>query len=96
MSPLGGLQWNWSQVGSTWPSDLRVGPPKNDLKLNVFQKWRLGGLQTRFWKPQGSILEGLGMIFSNVRIFLASFFALTGVLGASKLDFGGSQPLTTK
>ena len=32
------------------------------LKLSVLKKIRLGGLQARFWRPQGSILEGLGMI----------------------------------
>ena len=34
------------------------------LKLSVLKKWRLGGLQGRIWKPQGSILEGLGTIFA--------------------------------
>ena len=33
------------------------------LKLNVFYKLRLGGLQAPFWRLQGSILEGLEMIF---------------------------------
>ena len=35
------------------------------LKLNVSKKLRLGGLQARFWRPQGSILEGLGTIFAR-------------------------------
>ena len=35
------------------------------LKLNVIEKLRLGGLQARFWRPQGSILEGLGIFFSR-------------------------------
>ena len=29
----------------------------------------LGGLQARFWRPQGSILEGLGTIFRDFREF---------------------------
>ena len=33
------------------------------LKLDVLKKLRLGGLQARFWRPQASILEGLGLIF---------------------------------
>ena len=32
------------------------------LKLEVFQKWCLGGLQPRFWRPRNSILEALGWI----------------------------------
>ena len=35
------------------------------LKLNVFYKLRLGGLQAPFWRLQGSILEGLETIFLN-------------------------------
>ena len=35
---------------------------------------RFGGLQVRFWTPQGSILEGLGLIFSN---FLHCFFQVS-------------------
>ena len=33
------------------------------MKLDVFKKCCLGGLQTRFQRPQGSILKGLGSIF---------------------------------
>ena len=33
------------------------------LKLNVFKRWRLGGLRARFWRSRASILEGLGSIF---------------------------------
>ena len=32
----------------------------SDLKLDIFLKWRLGGLQARFWRPQASLLEGFG------------------------------------
>ena len=49
-----------------WPPDLRDLAPKNDLKLDVFKKWRLGGFQTRFWRPRGSILDSLGSIFSKI------------------------------
>ena len=37
----------------------------NLLKLNVFLKWRLGGLRARFWRSQSSFLEGLGSIFQG-------------------------------
>ena len=36
-----------------------------DLKLDVFTKWRLGGLRARFWRPRASILEGPGLIFEG-------------------------------
>ena len=35
------------------------------LKLNVFYKLRLGGLQAPFWRLQGSILEPLGLDFGR-------------------------------
>ena len=37
----------------------------NLLKLSVCSKWRLGALQARFWRPQASILEAKGSIFSR-------------------------------
>ena len=48
-----------------WPQKTSVPALLKRLKLSVFQKWRLGGLQARFWRPQGSILEGLGTIFAR-------------------------------
>ena len=47
----------------------------NLLKLKVFKKGCLGGLQARFWRPQSSIWEGLGSIFQG-------FGALKRCLGA--------------
>ena len=38
------------------------------LKINFFKKWRLGGLQARFWRPRASILEGLGSIFPRFSV----------------------------
>ena len=56
----------WSQVGSR-PEDAASKSLKGFffgcLKLNVCYKLRLGGLQAPFWRLQGSILEGLEMIF---------------------------------
>ena len=46
----------------------------SSLKLDVFKKWRLGGLQARFWRPQGSILEPLGLDFGRFRRVLGSIF----------------------
>ena len=32
------------------------------LKLKIYFKTRFGGLRARLWRPQGSILKGLGML----------------------------------
>ena len=48
-----------------WPPDLKDVNSKSLLKLDVLKEWRLGGLLARFWRPQDSILEGLGWIFSR-------------------------------
>ena len=53
----------WSQVGHFGLKTLGTVLPKSVLKLDVFYKLRLGGLQAPFWRLQGSILEGLEMIF---------------------------------
>ena len=62
--------------GGSWASKMEpswlLKPPKivgeqlfDDLKLDVFTKWRLGGLRARFWRPRASILEGPGLIFEG-------------------------------
>ena len=53
----------WSQVGHFSFKTLGMVLPKSVLKLDVFYKLRLGGLQAPFWRLQGSILEGLETIF---------------------------------
>ena len=52
----------WSQVGQK-TTKITKGFFFGCLKLNVFYKLRLGGLQAPFWRLQGSILEGLETIF---------------------------------
>ncbi len=55
----------------SWPKIAKIRvrtPPLSDLKLNLFSKWRLGGLQARFWRPQGSILEPPGLDFGASRL----------------------------
>ena len=70
-------------LGGSWASKMEPSWPKrpgkivgtallDPLKLKVFQKWRLGGLRarfwrprTRFWRPRNSIWEGSGTIFSR-------------------------------
>ena len=76
-SPFGldfGGSWA-SKMEPSWPKRLRKidAPAQLDpLKLKVFQKWRLGGLRARFWRPRtwfwrswNSIWEGSGTIFSR-------------------------------
>ena len=55
-----------------WPGKTIETAQLDPLKLKVFQKWRLGGLRarfwrprTRFWRPRNSIWEGSGTIFSR-------------------------------
>ena len=61
-------------LGGSWASKMEPCWLKNSkieirtaffgcLKLNVFYKLRLGGLQAPFWRLQVSILEGLETIF---------------------------------
>ena len=52
--------WNWL----FWPQKIVASAHLKRLKLSVLYKCRLGGLQAPFWRPQGSILEGLGAIFA--------------------------------
>ena len=70
-------------LGGPWASKMEPSslfwPPETSeqlffypLKLKVFKKWRLGGLQARFWRPRGSILEGLGAIFRDFRWFFGT------------------------
>ena len=47
-----------------WPQKIVASAHLKRLKLSVLYKCRLGGLQAPFWRPQGSILEGLGAIFA--------------------------------
>ena len=49
-----------SQVGSVGLQNLRIVPPKSPLKLDVWQKWRLGGFRARFGGPRASIFKGFG------------------------------------
>ena len=52
-----------------WPLKTSGTALLKHLKLSVLSKVRLGRLRARLWKPQGSVLEGLGTIvsrFSNV------------------------------
>ena len=82
-----------------WPQNLIGGALLNDLKLNIFEKWRLGGLRARFWRPQGSILEGPSSIFQGFGTALLeppkSLRKLdvlkNKVLEGSGLDFGGPR-----
>ena len=62
-SPPGGVQWNWSQVGSKWLPDMEMRPSKSFLKLDVFQNGVLegsrldfGGSGPRFWRLWALIL----------------------------------------
>ena len=55
------------------PKNYDAAPPLHDLKLSVFNKWRLGGLPARFWRPRtrflrprGSILEVLERFFRDL------------------------------
>ena len=69
----------------SWPKIAKIRvrtPPLSDLKLNLFSKWRLGGLQARFWRPQGSILEPPGLDFGASSLDFE----------ASRLDCGASRP----
>ena len=68
----------------SWPK--RLGKiveqlPWSLLKIDVFQKLRLGGLRARFWTPQDSFLEGLGSIFRGfgrlIQCLKASYVAHT-------------------
>ena len=64
-------------MGSKVVAWERGPPPLNDFKLDVFKNRVLersgldfGGPRARFWRPRGSILEGLGSIFSRFsRVF---------------------------
>ena len=60
------------------------------LKLSVLKKLLLGGLQTWFWRPQGSIWKGLGTIFSRCsRDFGRAFWGPSNqVLHSSGHNFG--------
>ena len=66
------------------------------LKFNVFNKWRLGGLPARFWRPRpqflgprGSILEGSGTIFRDFPSLLAG--NMQELLSYFKLKLRGSS-----
>ena len=61
-----------SKMEPSWllrPQKFTATAPFYLLKLNVFKKWRLGGLRARFWRPRGSILEGPGSIFKGFWTF---------------------------
>ena len=57
----------WSQVGPKWLPDIEMHPLKSLLKLNIFEKLRLGGLRARFWRLRASILEPPGLDFGGSR-----------------------------
>ena len=70
-------------LGASWASKLEPswllkrkkitwGAPWSDLKLSVFKKWRLGGLRARFWRPRGSISEGLRLRKGSFEAALAN------------------------
>ena len=54
---------SWSQVGHFGTKKLIGGALWAPLKLDVFQKWYLGGLLARFWNALASILEPPGLNF---------------------------------
>ena len=56
------------------------------LKLSVLTKWRLGGLLARFWRPQNSILEGLGTILARFSHILAGFSSSGAVFATIFVD----------
>ena len=55
------MEASWAQIRFF----LILGAFLLRLKIHVFKKWRLGRLRARFWRPRGSILEGLGLIFQG-------------------------------
>ena len=64
----------WSQVGHFGLRTFRLVVIFTVLKIDVLKKSRLGGPRARFWRPQGSILEPLGLEFGRFRKVLGSIF----------------------
>ena len=67
--PPGGVQWNWSQVGSFWPPKTSMVLLFYLLKLNVLKNSVLegsgldfGASGLRFWSLGASIFEPLGSV----------------------------------
>ena len=58
---LGGFgRPSWVQDGPKCEAKTRMHAHDSLLKLNLFSKCRLGGLQARFWRVWGGFWEGLG------------------------------------
>ena len=72
-----------------WPQKIAVPALLKRLKLSVLLKWRLGGPQARFWRPQGSIWEGLGAISTRFSLLKQQRFC--DLQSAKTLRFSNSS-----